>query len=89
MPVSARAFPATPLSSRKNEPSDDVRALQAALVERGCGPCGKEGRFDDATVDAVKRFQIRFSDLAGRPLTVDGIVGPMTWQALVSGMLSF
>jgi hypothetical protein len=24
-----------------------------------------------------------------RPVAVDGIVGPMTWQALVSGMLSF
>jgi len=25
----------------------------------------------------------------GRNLAVDGIVGPVTWQALVSGMLSF
>ncbi|WP_245665701.1 putative peptidoglycan-binding domain-containing protein [Actinoplanes subtropicus] len=25
----------------------------------------------------------------GKTVTVDGIVGPMTWQALVSGMLSF
>jgi hypothetical protein len=82
MPSSARPFPATPLSSRKNEPSDDVRALQSALVDRGCGPIGQDGRFDGATVEAVKRFQIRFSDPAGRPLSVDGIVGPVTWTTL-------
>ena len=82
MPGSVRVFPTTPLSSRKGEPSEDVRALQGALVARGCGPVGEDGRFDRATVEAVKRFQIRFSDLAGRPLAVDGIVGPLTWATL-------
>jgi hypothetical protein len=75
-------FPLSPLSSHKKTPHDDVRALQAALTARGCDPVGKDGLFDEPTVQAVKRFQIRFSDLLGNPLAVDGIVGPLTWAAL-------
>ena len=78
----APSFPLTPLSSHKKTPHDDVRTLQAALIARGCGPVGKDGLFDEPTVQAVRRFQIRFSGPMGRPLVVDGIAGPVTWASL-------
>ena len=78
---SAPAFPTTPIQSKKAS-KNDIRLLQGALVARGCGPVGQDGAFDTKTEQAVKRFQIRFSDLTGRPLAVDGIVGPVTWAAL-------
>jgi len=50
-------------------------ALQYLLRDRGHhGP---------KTATAVRSFQQAVG------ITVDGIVGPVTWRALVSGMLSF
>jgi peptidoglycan hydrolase-like protein with peptidoglycan-binding domain len=47
-----------------------------------------DGIFGPATDAAVRGFQQALHlDIAS--VTVDGIVGPVTWQALVSGMLSF
>ena len=47
-----------------------------------------DGQFGPDTEASVRGFQeaLHF-DIPS--MTVDGIVGPMTWQALVSGMLSF
>jgi len=46
-----------------------------------------DGIFGPQTDSAVRAFQKAVS--ADVPsMAVDGIVGPMTWQALVSGMLS-
>ena len=42
-----------------------------------------DGEFGPLTRDAVIDFQQALA------LDVDGIAGPITWQALVSGMLSF
>jgi peptidoglycan hydrolase-like protein with peptidoglycan-binding domain len=47
-----------------------------------------DGVFGPATDAAVRGFQHALS-LDIPSVTVDGIVGPVTWQALVSGMLSF
>ena len=47
-----------------------------------------DGIFGSETDDAVRGFQQALhQDIPS--VTVDGIVGPVTWQALVSGMLSF
>jgi peptidoglycan hydrolase-like protein with peptidoglycan-binding domain len=47
-----------------------------------------DGDFGSETDAAVRGFQQALHlDVAS--VTVDGIVGPITWQALVSGMLSF
>ena len=47
-----------------------------------------DGIFGSETDDAVRGFQ-QALHLDIPSVTVDGIVGPVTWQALVSGMLSF
>ncbi|WP_406830269.1 peptidoglycan-binding protein [Pedococcus sp. KACC 23699] len=46
-----------------------------------------DGIFGPKTEEAVRGFQQAIhADVSS--VVVDGIVGPMTWQALVSGMLS-
>jgi peptidoglycan hydrolase-like protein with peptidoglycan-binding domain len=47
-----------------------------------------DGIFGPVTDASVRGFQQALS-LDIPAVTVDGIVGPVTWQALVSGMLSF
>jgi peptidoglycan hydrolase-like protein with peptidoglycan-binding domain len=56
-----------------------VRRLQRALRRTPNLGLVVNGTFDSATETAVKEFQ----DSAG--LTVDGIVGPLTWNALPDG----
>jgi hypothetical protein len=59
-----------------------VTALQQQLVARGCGPVDEPGVFGEQTAAAVKLFQARNVDGAGRPLKQDGEVGPLTWTAV-------
>jgi len=55
----------------------DVRRLQRLFVMmKVLAPGNITGTFDSTTEQAVKDFQ------QGAGLTVDGIVGPITWQAL-------
>jgi len=55
----------------------DVRRLQRIFVmTKVLGPSDITGTFDSTTEKTVKDFQ------QGAGLTVDGIVGPITWQAL-------
>jgi peptidoglycan hydrolase-like protein with peptidoglycan-binding domain len=51
-----------------------VRELQTALQETGNDPGPIDGVFGSQTEAAVKAFQ------AERGITVDGIVGPITWR---------
>ena len=50
--------------------------------ERGPEPLSIDGDFGTHTAEAVQLFQIRHTDLNGRPLEVDGEVGSDTWGAL-------
>jgi hypothetical protein len=59
-----------------------VRAIQQALNYKGCGPLTVDGIFELKTLAAVKLFQARYTDLAGQPLKIDGILGAITWAAL-------
>ena len=55
----------------------DVRRLQRIFVmTKALAPSSITGTFDTTTEQVVKDFQ------QGAGLTVDGIVGPATWQAL-------
>lgn len=55
---------------------DAVQRLQQALQRAGFDPGAIDGTFGPKTDQAVRAFQ------NSRSLTIDGIVGPQTWQAL-------
>ncbi len=61
---------------RKGSAGDDVVAAQLLLQHHGHA-APEDGRLGDATLAAVRAFQ-RASGLA-----VDGLVGPLTWEALI------
>ena len=56
-------------------------AAQLLLIGRGyrCGPCGADGDFGPATYGGACAFQ------RGRRLEPDGVIGPLTWRALLLG----
>ncbi len=63
---------------RKGDRGEYVTLLQTMLINRGysCGSSGVDGIFGNATLTAVKSFQ------AQNDLFADGVVGPLTWDAL-------
>lgn len=78
---------------RRGSEGDAVRGVQEEFQYRNLsddpsnGPA-VDGIFGPRTEAAVRAFQeaVHADDPA---MAVDGIVGPMTWRALVSGMYSF
>jgi len=78
---------------KKGSQGDAVRGVQEEFQFRNLsgdpstGP-QVDGIFGPKTDAAVRGFQQALS-LDIPSVKVDGIVGPITWQALVSGMLSF
>jgi Putative peptidoglycan binding domain len=78
---------------KKGDQGDAVRGVQEEFQFRNLsgdpniGP-QIDGIFGPVTDAAVRGFQQALS-LDIPSVKVDGIVGPVTWQALVSGMLSF
>ncbi|MCM0594082.1 MAG: peptidoglycan-binding domain-containing protein [Gloeotrichia echinulata DEX184] len=61
---------------RRGSKGQDVETLQKLLNEKGFDAGQVDGDFGPKTEAAVKKFQTQAS------ITVDGIVGPQTWQAL-------
>jgi hypothetical protein len=69
------AYPGTPF--RKGDlRTDIVTQVQQRLINVGCGPLAVDGVFGDNTESSVELFQTR------RALHADGVVGPLTWDAL-------
>ncbi len=64
---------------RRGDKNDAVRECQGILARLGydLGRCGIDGDFGKCTEAAVRKYQ------KDRGLTVDGIVGPKTWAALI------
>ncbi len=82
--VGPKTWPKLIVLVRKGSEGDAVRALQDAFKARADEPredLKVDGIFGDKTETAVRGFQ---EALEAR---VDGIAGPVTWQALMSGTL--
>jgi peptidoglycan hydrolase-like protein with peptidoglycan-binding domain len=88
--VSPQTWPALIIQVKKGGHGDAVRGVQEEFQFRSGEP-GKglkvDGIFGPQTDSTVRGFQHALS-LDIPSVIVDGIVGPVTWQALVSGMLS-
>ena len=91
--VGPNTWSALVVTVRRGSRGDAVRGVQEEFQFRnlsgdpGNGP-QIDGVFGPVTEAAVRGFQQALAaDIAS--VAVDGIVGPVTWRALVSGMLSF
>ena len=64
---------------KKGSEGAQVKTVQRLLMAMGysCGSCGADGEFGSGTLAAVKSFQ------KAKGLSVDGIVGSKTWNALI------
>jgi len=82
--VGPQTWPQLIIQVQQGSNGDAVRALQSQIHSRGDGAnqVAVDGSFGTVTNDAVRAFQT----LLG--LTVDGIVGPQTWNCLVNGYLA-
>ena len=88
--MSAQTWSSLIIQVKKGSSGDAVRGVQEEFQFRAGEP-GKglkvDGIFGPQTDSTVRGFQHALS-LDIPSVVVDGIVGPVTWQALVSGMLS-
>jgi hypothetical protein len=72
---------------RRGDTGDAVRAAQESLAFRGgVGNPVVDGEFGPKTEALVRAFQQQVHDFDDKTFPVDGIVGPLTWRALISGM---
>jgi peptidoglycan hydrolase-like protein with peptidoglycan-binding domain len=90
--VSPQTWTTLVIQVKKGSKGDAVRGVQEEFQFRsGSGDPTKglqiDGIFGPQTETTVRGFQHALS-LDIPSVAVDGIVGPVTWQALVSGMLS-
>jgi peptidoglycan hydrolase-like protein with peptidoglycan-binding domain len=90
--VSPQTWTTLVIQVKKGSKGDAVRGVQEEFKFRsGSGDPTKglqiDGIFGPQTESTVRGFQHALS-LDIPSVAVDGIVGPITWQALVSGMLS-
>jgi len=91
--VSPATWTALVVTVKKGSNGDGVRGVQEEFQFRNLsGDPSKglkvDGDFGPKTDATVRGFQHALA-LDIPSVAVDGIVGPVTWQALVSGMLSF
>jgi peptidoglycan hydrolase-like protein with peptidoglycan-binding domain len=82
--VGPQTWPQLIIQVQQGSTGDAVRAVQSQIHGRGdgAGQVAVDGVFGPVTAEAVRAFQT----LLG--LSVDGIVGPQTWNHLVNGYLA-
>lgn len=85
--VGAQTWPRLVVQVKKGSTGDAVRGVQEVmkfhdLSDGEAPPVQVDGIFGPKTDSWIRGFQTALG------ISVDGIVGPITWRALVSGMLS-
>jgi peptidoglycan hydrolase-like protein with peptidoglycan-binding domain len=82
--VGPQTWPQLIIQVQQGSNGDAVSAVQSQIHSRGdgAGQITVDGSFSPVTTDAVRAFQM----LLG--LSVDGVVGPQTWNHLVNGYLA-
>jgi peptidoglycan hydrolase-like protein with peptidoglycan-binding domain len=83
--VGPQTWRAVIVQVKRGDRGDAVRGVQEEFVYRSGDPAHDpdvDGIFGPETEGSVRGFQQALG------IEVDGIVGPVTWQALVSGMLA-
>ena len=91
--VGPKTWAALVVTVRKGDEGDAVKGVQEEFQFRNLSGDPSQGLqvdgiFGPKTDEAVRGFQQALSHDFPE-VVVDGIVGPITWRALVSGMLSF
>lgn len=59
-----------------------LQQIVAALKTKGYDDPALETVYDAAFASVIKLYQSQHSDTAGRPLRIDGEIGPLTWGSL-------
>jgi peptidoglycan hydrolase-like protein with peptidoglycan-binding domain len=83
--VGPRTWGAIVVTVRRGTRGHAVRGAQAELDTRVDVDLVVDGVFGPRTEAAVREFQTALSAFG---VLVDGVVGPVTWRAMVSGMVS-
>lgn len=67
---------------KKGSRGEYVKILQQLLVDKGYDPNGVDGIFGNGCLACVKKYQKENTDINGKKLVVDGMVGQKTWGSL-------
>ena len=69
---------------KKGSSGEDVKYIQNCLISLNysCGASGADGNFGSNTEKAVISYQKNHKDINNNQLSVDGIVGKKTWNAI-------
>ena len=69
---------------KKGSTGEDVKYIQNCLISLNysCGASGADGNFGSNTEKAVISYQKNHKDINNNRLSVDGIVGKKTWNAI-------
>lgn len=86
--VGPKTWSALLIQVSRGSTGDAVRAVQEEFQFRNLSGDPSQGVQVDGIFGPKTEAAVRGFQLALR-LAVDGIVGPLTWRALISGMLSF
>lgn len=67
---------------KKGSTGKYVKIMQQLLVDKGYDPKGVDGIFGNGCLACVKKYQKENTDINGKKLVVDGMVGQKTWGSL-------
>ena len=69
---------------KKGSTGKDVKYIQNCLISLNysCGASGADGNFGSNTKKAVISYQKNHKDINNNRLSIDGIVGKKTWNAI-------